>query len=59
MRSCTQAWGSIELFRSVRVRQIEFASTIEADFICAVFDRKDTAEMTMPAAEDELDNAQQ
>ena len=41
------------------VRQVEFPSTVEADLVCAVFDGEDAAEVTVPAAKDELKNRQQ
>ncbi|MGC2329375.1 MAG: hypothetical protein WA604_21875 [Candidatus Sulfotelmatobacter sp.] len=50
---------AIESHGCVRVRQIEFPSTVEADLICAVFDCEHTAEVTVPAAKDELKNRRQ
>ena len=38
----------------MRVGQIEFPSTVKADFVRAVFDRKHTAQVTVPAAKEEL-----
>jgi len=38
----------------MRVRQVEFPPTIEADLVSAVFDREHTAEMTVPAPNEEL-----
>jgi len=43
----------------MRVRQIEFPSTVEADLVCAVFNGEGAAEVTVPAAEDELENRRQ
>jgi hypothetical protein len=40
----------------VRVRQIEFPSTVEADTVCTAFDREHAAEVTVPAAKGELKN---
>jgi hypothetical protein len=39
----------------VRVRQLEFPSTVEADPVGAAFDRKHTAQMAVPASENELE----
>jgi len=41
------------------MRQVEFLSTIKADLVRAVFDRKYTADVTMPAAKNELIDIQQ
>ena len=41
------------------MRQVEFPSTVEADLVRAVFDREHTAEVTVPAAKNKLEDAQQ
>ena len=38
------------------VRQVEFSSTVEANFVRALFDREHAAEVSVPAAKDELEN---
>lgn len=43
----------------VPIRQVEFPSTVEADFVRAMFDREHTAEMTMPAAKNKLEDVEQ
>ena len=43
----------------VCVRQVEFLSTVEADPVGAVVNREHTAEVTVPAAKDKLENPQQ
>jgi hypothetical protein len=43
----------------MRVRQIKFLSTVEADLICALFNGEGAAEVTVPAAKDELENRRQ
>jgi len=43
----------------VPTRQVEFPSTVEANFVCALFDREHTAEMTMPAAKNKLKEIEQ
>jgi len=43
----------------MRVRQIEFPSTVEADAVGAAFDREHTAEVTVPAAKDKLESPEQ
>ena len=43
----------------MRVGQLEFPSTVEADPVCAVFDREHTAEVTVPAAKGKLENPKQ
>jgi len=43
----------------MRVWQVEFPSTVEAYPVCAIFDREDAAQVTMPAANDKLDNPTQ
>ena len=42
----------------MRVRQVEFPSTVEADLVGAVFDREHAAQVTVPAAKDKLENTQ-
>jgi hypothetical protein len=42
---------------SVSVRQVEFSSTVEANPVCAVFDREHTAEVTVPAAKNKLESS--
>jgi len=49
----------IESHGSIRIWQIEFPPTVEADPICALFDGEDAAEVTVPTAKDELKNRQQ
>jgi hypothetical protein len=39
--------------------QIEFATTVEADLVCAVFNGENTAEVAVPAAENKLEHSQQ
>jgi hypothetical protein len=58
MRSRTQACSgrSIELFRLVRIRQVEFLPTVEADLVCAVFDREHATQVPVPAAKEKLKN---
>jgi hypothetical protein len=41
------------------MRQIEFASTVEANLVRAVFDREHAAEVTMPAAKNKLEDTQE
>jgi hypothetical protein len=41
------------------MRQIEFPSTVEANLVRAVFDRKHTAEVTVAAAKNKLEDVQQ
>src|SRR5579864_4452890 len=41
------------------MRQIEFLSAVEADLICAAFDREHTAEVAVPATENKLEHSQQ
>jgi hypothetical protein len=45
-----------ESIRWISVRQLEFPSTVEADLVGAAFDREHAAEMSVPAAEYELEN---
>jgi hypothetical protein len=40
----------------VRIRQVEFPTTVEADLIRAMFDREHTADVPVPAAEGKLEN---
>jgi ACT domain-containing protein len=47
-RSCSQS-----------VRQVKFASTVEADLICSAFDREHTAKVTVPAAKDKFEKGLQ
>jgi len=44
---------------SVSIWQIELLPTVEADLVCAVFDREHTAEVTVPAAKGKLENPKQ
>ena len=46
-------------YRHVCRRQIEFASTVEANLVRAAFDREHTAEMTMSAAKNKLEDVRQ
>jgi len=48
-----------ESHAGIRMRQIEFLSTVEAHPVSPVFNGEHAAEMTMPAAKDELENRQQ
>jgi len=41
---------------SPSIRQIEFPPTVEADLVCAVFDREYSANMTVAAAENKLED---
>ena len=41
------------------MRQIEFASTVEANLVRAAFDREHTAEVTMSAAKNKLEDVRQ
>jgi hypothetical protein len=41
------------------MRQIKFPSTVEANLVRAVFYREHTAEVTMPAAKNKLEDVQQ
>jgi len=43
----------------VPMRQFEFPSTVEANFVRTMFDREHTAEMTMPAAKNKLKDVEQ
>jgi hypothetical protein len=47
-----------ESHESMRVRQIELLSTVEAHPVSPLFDGEDAAEVTVPAAEDKLENCQ-
>jgi hypothetical protein len=49
----------IESHGSLRVGQIEFPSTVEANLIRAMFNRKHTAEVTVPAAKEELKDSKE
>jgi hypothetical protein len=42
----------------MRVRQVEFPSTVETNPVSPAFDGEHAAEVTMPATEDELNNRQ-
>jgi hypothetical protein len=42
----------------MRVRQVEFPSTVEADPVGAAFDGEHAAEVTVPAAKDKLKKRQ-
>jgi hypothetical protein len=50
---------SIEPHGGVGVRQVEFPPTIEADLVSPVLDGEHAAEVTVPAAKDELKNRRQ
>jgi hypothetical protein len=56
LSSRPRATGS---YRHVCMRQIEFPATVEANLVRAVFDREHTAEVTMPAAKNKLEDVQQ
>ncbi len=43
----------------MRIRQVEFPSTVKADFVRAVFDREHATEVTVPAAKEELKDPKQ
>ena len=45
----------VDLFWPLRVWQVEFPSTVEANFVGAMFDREHATEMTVPAAENKLE----
>ena len=49
----------IESHESLRVGQIEFPSTVEANLIRAVFYREHTAEVTVPAAKEKLKDSKE
>jgi hypothetical protein len=61
MRTCPEARGrrGARPFGCVRIGQVEFASTVEADLICAVFDGEHTAQVTVSATENKLEHGQQ
>jgi len=44
---------------SSSVRQVEFPSTVEANLIRAVFDREHTAEVTVAASKNKLEDTQE
>jgi len=44
---------------SPSIRQIEFPPTVEADLVCAVFDREYSANMTVAAAENKLEDSEE
>jgi hypothetical protein len=44
------------LFRGLRVRQVEFATTVNADPLSSVLDREHTTLVTMSATNDKLEN---
>jgi hypothetical protein len=44
---------------SKRVRQVEFSPTVEADLVRAAFDREHTAEVTVPAPKNILEDPQE
>ena len=50
---------SVGRFERVRVRQVEFPSTVKANLVRAVSDHEHTTEMTVPTAEKELEHSQQ
>jgi len=43
----------------MRVGQIEFPSTVEADLVCAVLNGEHAAEVAVPAAKDKLEYIEQ
>jgi len=43
----------------MRIRQVEFPSTVETDLVGAVFYREHPTEVTMAAAENKLENAEE
>jgi hypothetical protein len=47
---------STESSRRISDRQVEFPSTVEADLVGAAFDGEHAAEMSVPAAEYEVEN---
>jgi hypothetical protein len=49
----------IESHGSLRVGQVEFSATVEANLIRPVFNREHTAEVTVPAAKEKLKDAQE
>jgi hypothetical protein len=59
IRSQAGVRGSVGPYWRIRVRQVEFPSTVEADPVCAVLDREHTADVTVPAAKNKLENPTQ
>lgn len=49
---------SRERFGRIGVRQIEFPSAVEANPVCAVFNREHTAEVAVAASKNELEDTQ-
>ena len=41
-----------------RIWQIELLPTVEADLVCAVFDREHAAEVPVPATKEKVNNLQ-
>ena len=46
-------------FGRVDTGQVEFPSTVEADPVCAVLDGEGAAQVTVPATENKLEDAQE
>ena len=57
IRSHARALGAIGPNGRMRRRQIEFPPAVETDLVCTMLDREHTAQMTMPAAKKELEDA--
>jgi hypothetical protein len=49
---------SRERFGRIRVRQVEFPSAVEANPVCAVFNREHTAEVSVAASKHELEDTE-
>src|SRR5579863_5103291 len=52
-------WRSIESHGRIRVRQVEFPPTVETDPVGPVFDSEHAAQVTVPTADDKLEQAGQ
>jgi hypothetical protein len=50
--------ATAESFWCMNVWQLKFRSTVEADPVCAVFDREHPIEVTVPAAKNKPEDAQ-
>jgi hypothetical protein len=59
IRSRASGRQGFEICRCLRVWKVEFPSAVEANLVCPVFDREQTAEVPVAASKHKLENIQE